>query len=351
MTTPRDRVLSVLTGEIPDRVPFIIWDNKIPNPEIEKQLLDLGACIIVKSSVWRQHLPGIEIIREPLPSTNDGFPRTRTVYRTAAGELSTVNAQLPGTLWEEKHLFASEADYDAIEALLRARCYTPDFDFFRQADSRYPGQCLARPATIHSPLHEVIYELMGIERFCLEWADNRDRVLRLIELMTHDVDARVRLIAESPANLCIIDGNTEASVVGPKLYRKFYIPHIQRACGVLHAAGKLAGAHLDGNNRLIAADVAATLLDFIESFNPPPACDLPLADARRLWPDKTLIVNFPSSVHLDGAGAVRQFARELLAEGAGDGRRVMVGVIEDVPDRGLKTLVPLAEEVAKWRLV
>lgn len=350
MTTPRERVLAVLAGETPDRVPFVIWDNKLPSPEIEKRLLELGACIVVKSTVWHQRLEGVEVRRETLPADADGRPRVCTVYKTPAGELSTVHVQQPGTSWEEKHPFGSEADYDAIEALLQARRYAPAFDAFRQADDRYPGRCLARPATVHSPLHEVIYDLMGIESFCLEWADNRDRVLRLVELMTANVNARVRLLVESPARLCVIDGNTETSIVGPGLYREFYLPHIERACGVLHAAGKSAGAHLDGNNRLIAEDVAGAPLDFIESFTPPPDCDLPLAEARRRWPGKTLIVNFPSSLHLGGAEAVRRHARELLAGGAGDGRWFIMGVIEDVPDRGLETIVPLAEEVAAWTL-
>jgi len=349
---PRERVLSVLAGDKPDRVPFIIWENKLPSPEIEARLLELGACIIVKSTVWDwpQRLDGVDVRREPLPPNADGQARTRTVYRTAAGEVSEINASMPGTSWLEKHLFESPADYDALEALLRARRYTPAFDAFRAADSRYPGACLARPATVHNPLHEVIYEIMGIENFCFEWADNRERVLRLVDLMTADVDRRVQLMAESPAQLCIIDGNTEISVVGLDLYRQFYLPHIERACQTLHAAGKYAGAHLDGNNRLIAADVAGTALDFIESFTPPPDCDLPLTEARRAWPEKTLMVNFPSSLHLQGPAAVRAHARRLLEEGVGNGRRFMVGVIEDVPDRGLETLAPLAEEVAAWRV-
>jgi hypothetical protein len=95
--------------------------------------------------------------------------------------------------------------------------------------------------------------------------------------------------------------------------------------------------------------VASTALDYIESFTPPPDCDLPLAAARRAWPSKTTIANLPPSLHVEGAEAVRAHARRLLAEGVGDGRRFMVGVIEDVPDRGLETLVPLAEEVAAWQ--
>lgn len=350
MPSAREQVMRSLAGETPDRVPFIIWDNKIPSPQVEARLLELGACIIVKSSVWNSHLDGIEVRRETLAPNADGYARTRTAYRTSAGEPSEIHIGMPGSSWREKPLFESDADYDAIEALLRARRHTAAFDGFTAADNRYPGTCVARPTTVHAPLHEVIYEILGIENFCLEWADNRERVLRLVDLMTADVDRRVQLMAESPAQLCVIDGNTEISVVGLDLYRQFYLPHIERSCRTLHAAGKLAGAHLDGNNRLIVNEVAGTALDYIESFTPPPDCDLPLAEARRAWPEKTLMVNFPSSLHRHGPVAIRAHARRVLEEGVGDGRRFMVGVIEDVPDRGLQTLIPLAEEVAAWRL-
>lgn len=53
-------------------------------------------------------------------------------------------------------------------------------------------------------------------------------------------------------------------------------------------------------------EVAETPLDFVESFTPPPDCDLPLGDARRAWPGKTLMVHLPSSLHLGGADTVRR---------------------------------------------
>ncbi|MDD1650508.1 MAG: uroporphyrinogen decarboxylase family protein [Methylococcaceae bacterium] len=350
MRSSREQVLGALAGERLNLVPFIIWDNKLPSPEIEQRLIELGACIIVKSTVWHSHLDGIEVRRDPLPPTADGHARTRTVYRTPAGEVSEIHIRMPGTSWLEKHLFERPDNYDALEFLLQTRRYTPAFDVFRASDNRYPGACLARPVTVHSPMHEVIYEIMGIERFCLEWADNRERVLRLVQLMAADVDRRVQLLAECPAQICVIDGNTEISIVGLSRYREFYLPHIERACRILHAAGKYAGAHLDGNNRLIVNEVAGTALDFIESFTPPPDCDLPLGDARRAWPEKTFMINFPSSLHHQGPVAIRAHTRQLLEESAGDGRRFMVGVMEDVPNRGLDTIVPLAEEVATWKL-
>ncbi len=40
MKSPRDLVLSVLAGEKPDRVPFIIWNNKLPPPDCDLPLAE-----------------------------------------------------------------------------------------------------------------------------------------------------------------------------------------------------------------------------------------------------------------------------------------------------------------------
>jgi hypothetical protein len=59
--------------------------------------------------------------------------------------------------------------------------------------------------------------------------------------------------------------------------------------------------------------------------------------------------NLPSALHHQGADAVRGHARALLKEGIGDGRRFIMSVSEDLPNRGLDTVVSLAEEVAAWK--
>jgi len=55
-----------------------------------------------------------------------------------------------------------------------------------------------------------------------------------------------------------------------------------------------------------------------------------VAQARALWPDKVLWINFPSSVHLRPAAEIEAVTRRLVAEAApGDG--FLVGITEDVP--------------------
>ena len=44
--TPRERFLCVLGGGVAERIPFVIWDNKVPSAEILDKLLELEACII-----------------------------------------------------------------------------------------------------------------------------------------------------------------------------------------------------------------------------------------------------------------------------------------------------------------
>ena len=70
--TPRERLLASLSGRAPDRMPFVIWNNKLPGGEIERALLELETCVIVKSAVYSQRFEGA-----------DGAARTVRDYETA----------------------------------------------------------------------------------------------------------------------------------------------------------------------------------------------------------------------------------------------------------------------------
>jgi hypothetical protein len=338
-------VLAALTGGRPDRTPFVIWDNKIPDPVTLSALLEREACVTVKSAAYTTILEGIITERESFTGA-DGAPRVRVRYRTPAGPVTVIQRPMPGTVWTEQHLFTSPGDYDALECLVAARRHTPCPERFERDDARHAGQSFARPATLHSPIHEVVNDLLGVEAFCVEWFENRDRVERLIAVVRADLLRQVQLFAASPARYCVVDGNTQFDILGLERYERYSLPWIAEACDILHAAGKLAGAHLDGNNGVAAHLVARTTLDFIESFTPAPGSDLTLAAARQAWPGKALVVNFPSAVHHGGATAVRDQARALLRE-AGDGRGVLMGVLEDVPTA--EHLAVLAEETRNWK--
>ena len=344
---PREQVFAALAGQPSGHVPFVIWDNKLPGGQLEAQLLRLGVCVTVKSSVACLETPGVEVRVEEFQGS-DGARRIRRMYSTAAGELSTVHRPMPGTLWQEKRLFGGPQDYDAIEAFLASWRFRPDFAHFEKDDQRFPGQSFARPATLRSPMQDVAYELMGIESFAVEWAENRSRVLRLMDLCAANAEKQVDILARSPAKYVVVDGNTDVHTVGPERFERYYLPHIDMCCRALHAAGKFVGSHLDGDNRLLAPLIARTQLDFIESFTPPPDCDFSVADALAAWPNKTLVENFPSSLHLFGVERVRAATADILAQARGSSK-IVVGIIENVPEAARQTMAPLVSLVAEYQ--
>ncbi len=73
VNVPRERVFQALTGGRPDRTPFVIWDNKIPDPATLSALLEREACVTVKSAAYTTTLEGITTERESFTGA-DGAP-------------------------------------------------------------------------------------------------------------------------------------------------------------------------------------------------------------------------------------------------------------------------------------
>ena len=75
-------------------------------------------------------------------------------------------------------------------------------------------------------------------------------------------------------------------------------------------------SHMDGMLKPLWADIARSKVGGLDSFTPTPDCDTPVDQAVRIWPEKRLWLNFPSSVHLAPPEQIRATADQIL-----DGRR------------------------------
>ena len=339
--TPRSRFEAAIRNEMPDRVPAVVWDNKLPGGATDQELLDAGVCVTCKSAVYREELDGIAVDIGRWKG-DDGFDRRRTTWNTPCGPLNKVDIVLPYTDWHEKVPFEGPESYDRLIALIDSRQYLPSYEKFVKQDWRFGDSGIGRPATEATPMRELIYDLLGVETFALEWFDNRDHVIALYDALLRARRRVLPVLAASPALFFIVEANVSFEIVGEPRFRRYYLPAIVEACDALHGAGKLTGAHLDANNRALAPLVAPTSLDFIESFTPPPDCDLSVKEARQAWPGKGIVCNFPSSVHHGGPETVQALARQLLSEAA-PGNGFAMGVLENIPRND--TMVPLARAI------
>ena len=191
-------------------------------------------------------------------------------------------------------------------------------------------------------MFEIIYELLGVDAYCMALADCPDGIDALYDALLAKRLEALAVVADSPAKYAVVEGNVSFELVGPDRFAKYYRPAIEEACDLLAGRGIITGAHLDGNNRALAPLIAATSLDVIEAHTPPPDCDLGVAEARAAWPGKAIHLNFPSSVHLQGREAVIGRMEEILAAAA-PGNAFVVGLTEDTPTN--EHLLPLARFV------
>jgi hypothetical protein len=100
---------------------------------------------------------------------------------------------------------------------------------------------------------------------------------------------------------------------------------------------------MDGDLKPLWEAISASKVGGLDSFAPAPDNDTTVAEAVALWPEKRLWVNFPSSVHLRPAEAVRAQAEEILAA-AGHTGRLQIQISENVPYSVWRTSLPAIAE-------
>ena len=327
--TPKQRVEAALRGEMPDAVPFTVYECMLPKSETERHLRNQGLCIVERRSVFKTLYHEVQVERTQYTG-EDGEERICTTVRTPAGTLTSIGKPVGFTTWHEKRLFSSPDDYEALEWMIQDRSYVPNYEEFAEVQALLGEDASVRAGIGYSPLQEIIYSLMGVEQFSIQWGENRDRLMRLYHLLTEDRRKIYQVVAESPAYTVNYGGNVSPEVVGRERFERLILPHYDEAADILHAHGKLMGVHFDANTRLLAPGIARSKMDYVEAFTPYPDTDMTVAEARAAWPEKTLWINFPSSVHLQSIADIEDMTRQMLREAA-PGNRFIIGITEDLP--------------------
>jgi hypothetical protein len=345
--TPRERVLAVLRGEEPDRVPFTIYECMIPQCTVERRLRNDGLCIVNRHyEGYSSHTPNCRRVTRRY--REEGRPRVRTTVSTPVGDISTVVEPAGFTQWTVERHFKGPEDYAALRYMVEDKVYRPAYEAHRNADGWMGEDVILRGGVGSNPLHRIM-GWMGLERFAVEWHERRNEVLKLEGAMRERKREVYRIVAESPVTHANYGGNEVPEVMGIERFRDFVLPLLNECAEEFHRTGKLLGSHLDGNNRPWAHLVAESGLDIVEAFTPAPDTDMTLAEALEAWPDKVLWINFPSSLHLSGVDRIKQATREIV-ELARETNRVIIGITEDIPeDRWQENLLAISAVINEGR--
>ena len=347
--TPKKRVEAALRGERIDRVPFTIYENKLPQCTVERQLRNEGLCIVNrKYSVIKTSSPNV--VYESYNYSENGVQYTRNIIKTPVGELYSIYRSAGFTSWCVSHLFKGPEDYKKLLYMIKDQRFEPSYEEFLKAEKMLGDDVILRAGIGSSPLHQVMVIWMGIETFAVEWAERRDEIEKLCDALTENLRKIFPIVAKSPALHANFGGNETGDVMGRERFAKYVVPLYNEAGEIFKKYGKYLGSHLDGNNKIWADLVANSGLDYIEAFSPSPDTDMTIEEAFNIWKGKLLWINFPSSLHLSSLKEIEKATRKIIEASLPD-NRLIIGITEDIPeDRWQKTLPVISRVINEMRI-
>jgi hypothetical protein len=328
--TPRQRVETVLRGGTADKVPFTMYEAKVPQCTVERNLRNRGLCIVKRIPVYSVYSPNVK--ESSYTYHENGRTLIRTHYETPVGTVTRLQEPAGFTTWIHEKLFKTPDDYKVIEFMMRDMQFEECYDNAAKMQEAAGEDIIFRAGFGLEPLQMLISGgYLDMQTFCMEWMDNRDEILKIYDVIVEKRRASYEIVAKSPCSHANYGGNVVAAIIGVDTFEKYYVPHYNEAAEVMHKHGKLIGCHFDDNCKLLAEAIAGTDLDYIEAFTPAPDTDMTLGEARQAWPDKILWLNYPSSMHLKSDAEVTQYTVDMLKQPPSPAGIIM-GITEDIPE-------------------
>ena len=331
--TGRERVLAVLAGRQPDRLPCMP--------------ITMMFAADVLGVKYGQYARDHKLMVDAQIKTAEifGFDYVSTISDPAR-EAADAGAKIqwyenqPPAIVEEEALFADKL------ALQRTKAPDP-FSGGRMEDRirgiellrKRAGEELLVEGWVEGPCAESA-DLRGINRLMIDFSDDPAFVQ---DLFAFTVETAIRFAAaqiQAGADIVGI-GDAAASLVGPRIYKDVVWPWEKKLVDAIHAAGGRVRLHICGNTRRIVEGMGTLGCEMVDLDFP-----VPMDEARaKMGPRQTLAGNLnPVKDLRDGTPETIAHALEGLRQQTGAQWIVAAGceIVRDTPHENVRALVEFA---------
>lgn len=299
--TPKDRMLTALRREKPDRLPVTIhqWqqyhlDTYLGGCDALEAFKAVGmdASIQYFEAMGQFWIPDAEKYAINTPDWRDEItvvdpnPDKKIVHHrivTPRGELTYKTGANQTTTWITEYLIKRHQDLDLIEAFmpiasLNREAIRREYDRIGEA-----GVLRGFVWGDQAGCWQHACCLMDVQKLIVETFDNPDWVHRLLEVL---LEKKLRFIEQSllGAKFDLIEtggGASSDTVISPKLHREFCLPYDRRMHRALHDAGLISTYHTCGGMANILDLIVENETDASETLTPP-ACGGNLTDPGKV---------------------------------------------------------------------
>ena len=328
--TNKQRVIAVLNGEMPDKIPFTSYDWKFPWGYDKRKLRNRGLTMVNRYPGYSIDYPNCEL--KTICYTENGTHYEREIVRTPKGEITslflphrTCNVRAQKEFW-----IKSEVDYEPLIFMVNDAILKPAYGQGKSLMEGLGDDGVVFVWKDYSPLQKIILHLTGIEQFCYELMDRPGYVWALYDALLELERKKNPIVIKAPGDLIQYCANPIASVLGKKMFVEKILSCLNEFADLAHEQGRLVSMHLDGDNAIWADDVAASKIDIIEAFTPAPDSDMSMLQGRKAFKDKIIWANFTSSIHLADERVIKKTTNDIL-DAVAPGDRFVLGITEDIP--------------------
>jgi len=367
----KERVEAVMRGDKPDRVPlacqlsmgYIIKNSGVSPAEFYLRYNDVGVDTHIRLTkdyqfdAFSVEWPGIDM--DYLESQVDKIidkPNGQLIVWKSGNETFCPVNEYPIEMPKVKPLKKPLTDVKASELMHHDGYKTqlkdlPQYFMEPYKDAlKKVGDTISVQGYFVSPLSLLMYEY-GIEDSLLALLDYPDTCKRLLDGITEGCMLWVDNLVDSGLPVVAVTAPFEGmGFISLKMYKEFGMPFTARVIKYVKKRGAFTYMHMCGyiNDRL--EEIAATGVDGIECFDPPPIGNVELEDAVKRIGDRVFIKG-----NMDPVNTVFKKSPAEIYEDAV--KRVKIGyptqryilstacaVSPDTPPENLKVLIKAAED-------
>jgi hypothetical protein len=365
MMTERRRVLTLLSGGMPDRVPWFgdldYWATAlIGRGERPADFKGSDAYIDwhrdLRCGFYLQgYFPFRTIVENCRVTEWREGPARRRRIETPRGALTETWTWLAESFAEAptEHLVKSPADLAAYRFLFENTRYERDYGFAMTRRRQVGEAGVVLCYLPKSPFMQMVALDAGIGAVAEIAADAPDELAGTLAAVRGAHDVAAGLALSSPAEVLMIPENLSSEVVGPRFYERYMREYHETWCSEIAAAGKYSCIHLDGTLKGLLRQVASAGFTFVEAMTPAPVGDLEVerwaewcgqegANARTVFWGGLPGVYFTEQV---SDAEFERHVKAVLGVMASVPRYVL-GVADQVPPDGLERRIRRVAELA-----
>ncbi len=360
----RERVLTVLRGGIPDRVPwfadFDYWAVSLErrgvrppgfrqSPEYLDWHRELNTGFYLQG-YWPFHIISDDTVR--IEEGQDDDIRYRRVH-TPVGTIEEQWKYLDVSFSESpyKHFVEEVADLKPLRYWHEHMSFEPNYARAQWVAENVGDLGITLCYVPRSPFMQMVAEFAGIMNIIDIWSEAPDEFTETLEVIRHAHDQAAALAVASPAECLMIPENLSAEMVGRRFFELFLREYETIWNTRIREAGKFSFVHMDGTLRGLIGPVASTGFTVIEAFTPAPVGNADVAELRAMVEPGTVLWGGIPGAYFSPVTSDEQFEAHMkhVLDVMTTQPHFVLGCADQVPPDGLESRVRRVAELAESR--